>query len=85
MTSLSHNNDVIGALCVCWEAMDVIGVIDRKTGGGVPRAAENWTLEDRGKNRFGGQTDRSNSGGIGTQKADRFGGCTPVKKGRVQS
>ena len=31
------------------------GVLGRKTGGWVPRAAENWTLKDRGKNGIWGQ------------------------------
>ena len=32
-------------------------VLGQKPGGGVPRAAENWTLKDRGKNGIWGQKD----------------------------
>ena len=35
-----------------------VGLLMGKTDGGVPLAAENWTLKDRGKNGIWGQKDR---------------------------
>ena len=39
----------------CWPPGGVLG---QKTGGDAPRAAENWTQQDRGENGILGQKDR---------------------------